>query len=54
MDKKFREFWIGKRVIFEGEEFTVVDVDSNGALLINKPARFTDTTAVFAYMIKEV
>lgn len=38
--------WIGKSVLFENEEHTVVDVDYNGSLLIDKKARFTDTTAV--------
>ena len=47
-----REKWIGKKVIFEGNEYTVVDVDYNGGLLIDKPAEFTDTTAVPMWMVK--
>ena len=47
-----RNEWIGKKVIYEGNEYTVVDVDYNGALLINKPAQFTDTTAVAMWMVK--
>lgn len=43
--------WIGKKVIFEDQVYTVVDVDYNGALLIDKPARFTDTTAVGTWMV---
>ena len=41
-----RKKWIGRVVYYEGNRYMVVDVDYNGALLINKPARFTDTTAV--------
>lgn len=47
-----RKEWIGKKVIYEGNEYTVVDVDYNGALLINKLAQFTDTTAVAMWMVK--
>lgn len=38
--------WIGKQVLYQGEKYTVVDVDYNGMLLINKPAKFTETTAI--------
>lgn len=38
--------WIGQSVIYESEKYNVVDVDYNGFLLIDKKARFTDTTAV--------
>ena len=43
-----RDKFIGAVVYYDGEKHTVVDVDYNGALLIDKPARFTDTTAVSA------
>lgn len=43
--------WIGKSVLFENKEYTVVDVDYNGSLLIDKKARFTDTTAVGIEMV---
>lgn len=43
--------WIGKSVLFENEEYMVVDVDYNGSLLIDKKARFTDTTAVGIEMV---
>lgn len=46
--------WTGARVLFEGETYTVVGVDYNGALLIDKPARFTDTTAVATYMVTRI
>ena len=38
--------YIGKKVLFENNIYTIVDVDYNGSFLIDKPARFTDTTAV--------
>lgn len=46
--------WIGRKVEFEGNVYTVEDVDYNGILLINKPAKFTETTAVGDWMIKVV
>lgn len=46
--------WVGSRVTFEGREYTVVDVDANGALLIDKPSRFNKTTAVETSMVKPV
>lgn len=49
-----RDIWKGKKVMFEGSTYTVVDVDYNGMLLIDKKARFTDTTAVESYMVQEV
>ena len=44
--EEMKKKWIGKKVIFEEEQHTVVDVDYNGSLLIDKKARMTDTTAV--------
>ena len=44
--EKLKNEWIGQTVIYENEKYNVVDVDYNGFLLINKKARFTDTTAV--------
>ena len=43
--------WIGKKVKFQGKEYTVKDVDYNGALLIDKKARFTELTAVGTYQL---
>lgn len=48
-----RREWTGKEVTFEGKKYTVVDVDYNVALLINKPARFTETTAVGTWMVNK-
>lgn len=44
--ENLRRFWIGRRVKYAGEDHTVVEVDYNGMLLIDKPAQFTPTTAV--------
>lgn len=47
-----RKQWIGKKVMYDGATYTVVDVDYNGSLLINRPARFTNTTAVSTTMVQ--
>ena len=52
--EKLKDQWIGKKVIFENKQYTVVDVYYNGALLIDKKARMTDTTAVGAPDIKVI
>lgn len=44
--KSLKEEWIGKEVRYGDQDYTVIDVDYNGALLINKPSKFNDTTAV--------
>ena len=49
--EEMRKEWIGRIVKFDGIEYTVVDVDYNGSLMIDKKARFTDTTAVLPTMI---
>ena len=41
-----REKYVGAVVYYDGEKHTVVDVDYNGGLLIDKRAQFTETTAV--------
>lgn len=52
--EKLKDQWIGKKVIFENKQYTVIDVDYNGALLINKKARMTDTTAVGVSDVKVI
>lgn len=52
--EKLKDQWIGKKVIFENKQYTVVDVYYNGALLIDKKARMTDTTAVGVPDIKVI
>ena len=43
--------WVGRTVKFDGKEYTVKDVDYNGALMIDKPARYTELTAVGTWQI---
>ena len=52
--EKLKEQWIWKKVIFENDHVLLIDVDYNGALLIDKKARMTDTTAVGASDIKAI
>jgi hypothetical protein len=49
---RLKNEWIGKIVEYEGKKYNVVDVDYNGMLLIDKKARYTDTTAVEKYHVK--
>lgn len=46
--------WVGKSVEYENQRYKVVGVDYNGFLLIDKKARYTDTTAVSISHIKEL
>ena len=48
--------WNGRKVIYQGEQHTVVDVDYNGALLIDRETMYNKTTAIEPYMLdkKEV
>ena len=48
-----RRAWIGREVIFEGEKHKVVDVDYNGALMIDRPTKHNPTTAIEAWKIKD-
>lgn len=52
--EKMKKQWIGKAVIYENEKYKVIDVDYNGLLLIDKKARWTDTTAVSTTSVQEV
>ena len=49
-----RRQWRDRKVIFEGTVYTVLDVDYNGSLLIDKPDEFKATTAVSIGMVKPV
>ena len=49
-----RRMWCDMKVVYDGEVYTVLDVDSNGALLIDKPDEFKATTAVSVSMVKLV
>lgn len=44
--EKERKTYIGRKVKYEGKIYTVVDVDYNGCILIDKHAEFTPTTAI--------
>lgn len=52
--EKLKKKWIGKVVTYKNKKYNVVDVDYNGMLLIDKKARYTDTTAVSSLTVKEV
>ena len=43
--------WVNRKVSYQGIIYTVVDVDYNGYLLIDKKARFTDTTAISEFQL---
>ncbi len=49
-----KRMWLGSAVLFDDRVYNVVVVDNNGALMIDKPAEFTETTAVGAWMVKVV
>lgn len=42
-----KETWIGTKVVYDGKIYTIVTVDYNGMLHINKPSEHNATTAVF-------
>ena len=44
--QKEREHFTGLRITYKGEPHTIVDVDYNGALLIDLPTQYTSTTAI--------
>lgn len=52
--EELRSELIGREISYKGERHTIVDVDYNGSILIDKPARFTDTTAVEIHLIERV
>ena len=52
--ERLKKQWVGKTVMYENEEYKVVDVDYNGLLLIDKKARWTDTTAVSTTSVQEI
>lgn len=53
---QMRAEWTGRKVIYQGEQHTVVDVDYNGGLLIDRETMYNKTTAIETYMLdkKEV
>lgn len=54
--ERMKEKWIGKEVSFEGKKYTVVDVDYNGSLMIDKETYYCEsytgkTTAVDEFQL---
>jgi len=47
MIDKAKKRLVGKNVVFEGKTHKITDVDYNGCVLIDKPARFTPDIAVY-------
>ena len=45
--EKLKAEWIGKRVEFAGQVYTIVKVDYNGILHIDKKTKWNDTCAVY-------
>ena len=45
--QRLKDKWIGKQVLFEGKVYTIVDVDMNGILHIDRPTEHNKTTAAF-------
>ena len=51
--KNLRERWIGKTVIYNnGVSYKVVDVDYNGAILIDRPTELKKDTAIEEWKIQ--
>lgn len=45
--ERLKTEWVGKKVIFDGEIHTIVDVDYNSILHIDRPTEYNKTTAAF-------
>lgn len=41
--KRLKEKWVGKKVSYEGKQYNVVDIDMNGALLIDRPQYYCES-----------
>ena len=52
--ENMKKEWVGKKVRFRGEVYTVVDVDYNGSLMIDLPNPFNPTTAISVGMIERI
>ena len=44
-----RAEFIGRKVLYKGQPHTIVGVDYNGGLLIDKKTEFNDTTSVYRF-----
>lgn len=47
-----KKSWVGLKVIYGCEIHTIIDIDENGAFLIDKPDQFKGTTAVATYQVR--
>lgn len=45
--ERLKAEWIGKKVEFDNDIYTIVDVDYNGVLHIDKPTAHNKTTAAY-------
>lgn len=45
--EKLKKKWLGKKVMYDGCQYTIVDVDYNGILHIDRQTKFNKTTAAF-------
>ena len=52
--ESLKKKWIGKQVKFEDNIYNVADIDYNGFLLIDRKARYTETTAVAAHHVEVI
>ena len=55
--EQLKKEWIGRQIPYEGKLYTVIDVDYNGSLLIDKPNYYNDSytadhTAVERYQFE--
>lgn len=44
-----RKEYIGRACTYKGEPHTIVDVDYNGAIMIDLKSQFNDTTAIYKF-----
>lgn len=52
--KKLNNEYVGKKVNYDGSVYTIVKVDFNGAVHIDRPGNYTETTAVYMdYEVKK-
>ena len=48
-----KRFWVGKKVMYAGEQHTVVGIDYNGALLIDRPTQWNETTSIAPFQLDD-
>ena len=45
--EQLKNEFVGKQVMYEGKVYTIIKVDYNGIIHINKPSAHNETTAVY-------